>query len=133
RRAQVLLAGSRRVAVSPRRRVPLKLRAGFELLIARVHLGAGQRTEAVHAEFFAAETAHYGAVDDGATQIEEIDVAVTRINPARRKIADEPAGEAVARARGVEHIIEQVAGHHEVAVAPEQDRAVLAALDAAGM
>ena len=45
------------------------------------------------------------------------------------QIADEAAGETVARAGGIENLFEQIAGNHEVRVAMEQNGAVFAALD----
>ena len=56
-------------------------------------------------------------------------MVVLQIEALLRQIADEAAGEAIARAGGIEDIFQQIAGHHEVGVAAEQHGAVLAALD----
>src|SRR4249920_1764497 len=87
----------------------LKSRAVLELPIARLDFVAGERAEAVHPEFFAAETPHHRSVDDGAAQLGEVDVAARGIDPASRQVADESAGETVARAGGIEHVVQQVA------------------------
>ena len=45
------------------------------------------------------------------------------------QVADEAAGEAIARAGGIEDFLQQIARNDEMPVAMEQDGAVLAALD----
>ena len=101
----------------------------FELLIAGLDFFAGQGAEAVHAELLAAEAAHHGTVDHGAAQFGKIEIAVGGRDAAPGQVADEAAGEAIARAGGVEDVFQQIARHHEVVVAAEQDGAVFAALD----
>src|SRR5205814_5013511 len=84
-------------------RADLEVRAGFEFLVAAIDFCPGKRPEAVHSEFFAAETAHYGTVDNGAAQLRYIDVAVLQLDAASRQVADEAARETIARAGRVEH------------------------------
>src|SRR5581483_8478836 len=103
--------------------------AGFKLSIPAFDLLARERAETVDSEFLAAEAAHHRAVDDGALQLVEGKIAVRRGDAASGEVADEAARETVAGACGVEHVLQEVAGGHEVAAAAEQDRAVLAALD----
>ena len=103
--------------------------AAPELLVTRLDFVAGQGAEAVHSELLAAEAAHNRTVDHGAAQFGEIDIAVGGRDAAAGEIADEAAGEAIARAGGVEDIFQQIARRHEVAAAAEQDGAVFAALD----
>src|ERR1035441_3634835 len=73
------------------------------------------------AEFLAAEAAHDGSVDHGAPQFGEIEIAVMGREAAARQIADEAAGEGIARAGRVEYVFQQIARHHEVLAAAEQD------------
>src|ERR1035438_1477142 len=86
-----------------------KLKRGvvFELLIAGLDCFTGQGAEAVHPELFAAEAAHDGTVDDGAAQFGKVEIAVGGRDAAAGQIADEAAGETIARARGVEDILQQ--------------------------
>src|SRR5690349_5827839 len=111
----------------------LKRGAGFELVITRLDLVAGQRPEPVHAELFAAEAAHDRSVDDGALQFGKIQISVAGRNAPAREVADEAAGEGIARAGRVEDVLEQVARRDEVAAAAEQDGAILAPLDDQGV
>ena len=101
-------------------------------MIAGIDLGARERAEAVHAELFAAEAAHDGAVDHGTAQFGEVHRAGFGIDTAPGQVADEAAGEAVARAGGIEDILQQVTRGHEVAAVTEEDGTVLAALDDQG-
>src|SRR4051794_19744969 len=103
--------------------------AGFKLSIPAFDLLARERAETVDSEFLAAEAAHYRAVDDGAFELVEGEVAIRRGDAASGEVADEAAGEAVAGAGRVENVFEEVAGRHEVTASAEQDRAILAALD----
>src|SRR5438270_11157234 len=91
----------------------------LELLIAAIDLFTGQGAEAIHPELFATEASHDGAVDDGAAQVGKIDIAIAGRNALSREVADEAAREAIARSGGVEHILEQIAGHHEALVLAE--------------
>src|SRR5437016_6360883 len=77
----------------------------FELLIARLDFIACQSAEAIHAEFFAAKTAHKAPVNHGAPQVGELNLAIGERDSLPRQITDESASEAVARARGVEHVL----------------------------
>ena len=58
-----------------------------------------------------------------------VGVAVFQVEPATCKISEETAGEGVARAGGIEHILEQVSGHDEVPFGAKQDGAIFSALD----
>src|SRR5450759_2113034 len=107
----------------------LKRGVVLELLITGLDLFTGQRAETVHPELFAAETAHHGTVDHGAAQFGKVEIAVGRRDAPAGQIADEAAGEAIARARRVENVFQQIARDHEVLALAEQNRAVLAALD----
>ena len=53
----------------------------------------------------------------------------SRDRPAAGEIRHEPAGERVARAGGIEHLLERIGRHVEGAVGLDQQRAVLALLD----
>src|SRR5271165_1967331 len=99
-----------------------KLGEGAKLAEALVDFGAIQRTETFDAELFATEAPHDRAVDDGAAQLAGIDVTVLQIETFFGQVADKAAGEAVARARGIEDFFEQVARDDEVGSAMEQDR-----------
>src|ERR1035438_8542558 len=110
-------------------RSALKRGVVFELLIAGLDFFTGQGAEAVHPELLAAEAAHDGTVDHGAAQFGKIEIAVGGRDAAAGQITDEAAGEAIARAGGVEDILQQIARDHEVLALAEQDGAVLAALD----
>src|ERR1039457_143406 len=116
-------------ASAPRTRKTLKRGVVFELLITGLDFFTGQGAKTVDAEFLAAEAAHDGSVDHGAPQFGEIEVAVMGREAAAGQVADEAAGEGIARARRVEDVFQQIARHHEVLAAAEQDGAVLAALD----
>src|ERR1035437_7402472 len=107
----------------------LKRGVVFELLIAGLDLFTGQGAETVHPELFAAEAAHHGAVDHGAAQFGKVEIAARGRDAPAGQIADEPAGEAIACARRVEDVFQQIARDHEVLAAAEQNGAVLAALD----
>src|ERR1035437_3727644 len=111
----------------------LKRGVVFELLIAGLDLFTGQRAEPVYPELLAAETAHDGTVNHGAAQFGEFEIAVQRGDAAAGQIADEAAGEAIARAGRVEDVFQQIARDHEVLALAEQDGAVLAALDHQGV
>ena len=91
----------------------------FELLIAGLDVFAGEGTEAVYAELFAAEASHDGAIDDGTPQFREIEFATIRGKAAAGEIADEAAGEAIARTGGVEDVVEKIAGDNEMIAAVE--------------
>src|ERR1017187_980358 len=120
---------------SPQSRTPpaLKVGAVLELGIARIDFLAGEGSETLHTELFAAEATHYGAVDYGAAQIGEIEMALLEVEAAAGEIADEATGEGIARTGGVEDGFQQVAGNHKMAAAVEQDGAVFAALDDEGL
>src|ERR1035437_5491045 len=107
----------------------LKRGVVFELLIAGLDLFTGQAAETVHPELFAAEAAHHGAVEHGAAQFGKVESAARGRDAPAGQIADEAAGEAIARARRVEDVFQQIARDHEVLAAAEQDGAVLAALN----
>src|SRR5262245_28557423 len=93
--------------------------AVFEFLITRLDLAAGQGPEAIDAKLLAAVAPHDGAVDDRASQLGHLDMAVVRVDPLARQITDKAAGKTIARAGGVEDVFEQVARRHEMAVAVE--------------
>src|SRR5689334_18160458 len=97
----------------------LKRRAAFEFLVAAIDLRAIQSAETIHPELFAAEAAHHRSVDHRAPQLGHIEVAIARVRTRGSKIADETAGEAVACSGWIEDVLQQVAGHHEVAIAAE--------------
>src|SRR5690242_1350126 len=103
------------------RTAALKRGARFKFAIARLDFLAGERAEAVHPELLAAEAAHDGAVDDGPLELGEVELAVLRRDAASGEVADEAAGEAIARAGRVEDLFEEVAGGHEMAVAAEEN------------
>src|ERR1017187_1942217 len=110
-------------------RSALKRGVVFELLIAGLDFFTGQGAEAVHPELLAAEAAHDGTVDYGAAQIGKIDLAVGRADAVAGQIADETAGEAIARPGGVEDVFQQIARDHEMLALAEQNRAILTALN----
>src|SRR5579863_2230447 len=100
-----------------------------ELFEAGIDLRGFQRAESLHAEAFAAEASHDGAVDDGAAKFTPADVIGLQIEALLRQVADEAAREAIAGAGGIEDVFKQVAGHDEQGVVPEQHGAKFAAFD----
>src|SRR5260370_32253558 len=107
----------------------LKRGAVLELLITGLDFFTGQGAEAVHPELLAAEAAHDGTVDDGAPQFGKLEIAVRGRDTLAGQIAEEAAGEAIARAGGIEDVFQQIARHHEVLVAADKGGGILAALD----
>src|SRR4051794_1684760 len=87
----------------------LEVREGLELLVARIDLRPRQSAEALHAKLLAAEAAQDGTVDNGASQLFPVDLRIFQIEPAGCKRANEPAGEAVARARRIKYLVEKIA------------------------
>src|SRR5580658_5924460 len=120
---------SLRMPAQVRSRRVSKLGEYPELLEAGVDVGASQGPEALDAEFFAAKAAQHGAVDYGPAQVLRVDMAGFEIETAFGEIADESAGEAIARAGRVEDILQQIAGDYKMFVAMKKDGAVFAALD----
>src|SRR5579871_6610246 len=100
-----------------------------ELFEAGIDLRGFQRAESLHAETFAAEASHDGPVDHGAAQLASADVIAFQIETLLRQIADKAAGKAISRTGLIEDVFEQIAGHHEHRIVPEQHRAIFAALD----
>src|SRR5262249_36995608 len=98
-------------------------------LIAGLDFVAGECPEAIHAKLLATEAAHHGPINDRAAQVGKVDLTVVRRNTLAGKVSDEAASKAIARAGGIEHVFQQVAGDHEVAVAAEEDGTVFSALD----
>src|SRR5258708_19560949 len=105
-----------------------KFRELPELPEAPVDLLARQRPKAVDAEFLAAEAAQDRSINDGAPQLLLVDMSLLQIAPLFGQIADEAAGETVARARRIEDFLQQVPRNHEVPIAPEQATSLLAHL-----
>src|ERR1017187_1643917 len=103
---------------------PLKRRAVLEFLLPRFDFLASQRAETVDSELLTTETAHYRAVDHGATQVREIDLRAVHRDAAARQVAHEAACKTVARAGGVEHAFQQISRRHEVTLPAEQHGAV---------
>src|ERR1035441_4045300 len=99
----------------------LKRGVVFELLIAGLDFFTGQGAETVHPELFAAEAAHDGTVDHGAAQFGKLEIAVGGRDAAAGQLADDTAGEAIARAGRVEDVFQQIARDHEVLALAEQD------------
>src|ERR1035437_4534732 len=107
----------------------LKRGVVLELLITGIDFFTGQGAEPVHPEFLATEAAHDGTVNHGAAQFGKIEFSVGGRDAAARQMANETAGEAIARAGRVEDVFQQIARDHEVLTAAEQDGAVLATID----
>src|ERR1700690_4320547 len=84
-----------------------RLKAGefFELVEAGIDLRAGQGPKTVHAKLFAAEAAHHRTVDDGAADLGDGGV-VLDVEAAAGHVSEEAAGEGIARAGGIEHVLE---------------------------
>src|ERR1017187_5286776 len=116
-------------ASAPTTARPLKRGVVLELLITGLDLFTGQGAETVHPELLAAEAAHDGTVNHGAPQFGKVEIAVGGRRAAARQVADEPARKAIARPGRVEYVFQQIARHHEVLAAAEQNRPVLAAFD----
>ena len=57
------------------------------------------------------------AIDDRAAEFLGVDLAVVEVEALLGQIADEAAGEAIARAGRIENLFEQIAGNHEVELA----------------
>ncbi len=100
-----------------------------EFFEAGVDFFASQGAEAVHAEFFAAETSHDGAVDDSSAEVAAAEVAGFEVEALGREIAEESARETVACACGVENVFEKVARHDEEGIAAEEHRSVFSAFN----
>src|ERR1035438_5877890 len=94
-------------ASAPSTRKTLKRGVVFELLITGLDFFTGQGAKTVHAEFLAAEAAHDGSVDHGAAQFGEIEIAVMGREAAAGQVADEAAGEGIARAGRVEDVFQE--------------------------
>src|SRR5690349_19137126 len=109
--------------------VLLKRGAVLEFLIACLDFVASKCAKPVHPEFLTAETSHHRSVDYRTPQLFESDHAIFGNHARARQIADEAAGEAVARASRVEHVFEQIPGHHEVTAAMKHHGAIFAAFD----
>ncbi len=62
-------------------------------------------------------------------QFVNIEVSVAEIETALGQVADETAGEAIARAGRIKDIFQQITRDHEKRIAPEEHRAIFAALD----
>src|ERR1051326_1845967 len=101
-----------------------KLRELPKFSEACVDFGTSQRFEASDAEHLAAETPHDRSINHGAAEVLLVDMALLEIATFLGKVADEPAGETIARTGRVEHLFEQIARHHEMRIAAEQDGAV---------
>src|SRR6185312_15155944 len=69
------------------------------------------------------------AVIYGASQVCHVGPSVVRFDALACEITHEAAGEAIARARWVEHVFQQKARRHEVFLAVKENRAIFAALD----
>src|ERR1700690_4424104 len=94
-----------------------RLEAGefFELVEAGIDLRAGQGSKTVHAELFAAEAAHHRSVGDATTDLLKR-VVVLDVQVEAGHVSEEPAGKGIARAGRIEDVVQQVAGHNEVAL-----------------
>src|SRR5215472_16854075 len=121
-------AATARIADLPRE-LRSERREVTEFLEAGIDFTARQSAEPVDAEFLAAEAAHHRAVNHRTADFVVIGPGIFQINPLSRKVTHESAGETIARSGGIENVFEQVAGNHEVPVAPPEDRAVFSALD----
>src|SRR5207249_4653262 len=82
-----------------------------------------------YSELFATKASHHRSVDDGPAQVGVRNLPVARVDTLSGQIADIASGEAVAGAGGIEHLLQEIAGNHEVGVLAEQDSPVFAALD----
>src|SRR5258708_20308291 len=91
-----------------------EIREGFELAIAVIDFRVVERAEAIRPELFAAEAAHHRSINDRPAEHLVIELAVLRADALLRQVAHESAREAVARAGGIEYIIQQKPGHDEV-------------------
>src|SRR5579863_4211563 len=98
----------------------LKRRELAELFESSIDLRACERAETLHAKAFAAEAPQHGAVNDGAAQHAAVDVIPFQAEPVLGQIADEAAGKAVAGAGRIEDVLQQIPGHDEVGIVPEQ-------------
>src|SRR5208282_3831428 len=76
-------------------------------LRARVNLFSGEAAETLQAEFLHRETTHHRAMDHGAAQRGVVDFA------GGSEGAHEAPGEAVARARGIAHMVQRHGGGSE--------------------
>src|SRR5262245_58096637 len=104
-----------------------KFRQGHELPIAALDVVARERTHAPPAEILDHEGREDAAVDDRAAEVAPVGAL------GRGEIAEKAAREAVARPRGVEHLLQRERRNGEHRLRREEDRAVLPALDEDGL
>src|SRR5579859_3423066 len=100
-----------------------------ELFKSGIDFFTRERAEALHAEAFAAEASHHGPVNHRAAQHAAADVVAIQAEAVFGQIADESAGETIARASGIENVLQQIPRNDEIRIAAEQHGAVFAALD----
>src|SRR5580658_561709 len=81
-----------------------------------IDLFTGKIAEALNTKLLAAEAAHNGAIDDGAVQFSNIELAIAQIETAFRQVADKPSSKTVARTGGIENVFQQITGNHEESV-----------------
>src|SRR5580692_7341543 len=93
--------------------IALKIRESAEFFEAGIDFGSREGAESLHAKAFAAEAPHHGAVDDRAAQFSAADVVLLQVETLLRQVADEASREAVPRAGGIEHILQQITRNHE--------------------
>src|SRR5258706_11824506 len=100
--SRIKMKGSRRQQSHPSRDrmerfcdALLKFRAVFELLKARVDLGARQAAEAIDSELLATKTAQNRSVDHRAAQIGVRDLAGAWINSLSGQISDKSSGKTI--------------------------------------
>src|SRR4030088_1568287 len=85
-----------------------------ELFKSGIDFFTRERAKALHAEAFAAKTSHDRPIDHRAAEHAAADVVALQAKAVLGQIADESAGETIARAGGIENVLEQVAGHDEI-------------------
>src|SRR5207244_3047209 len=90
----------------------LERRKFAEFFETPVDLGASQRAEALHTKLLAAKATHDRSVDHGPAQVAPRDVIGFQIEALLRQVPDEPAGETIACAGGIEDVLEQVTRHN---------------------
>src|SRR5579862_2092173 len=105
-----------------RRELPEFFKAGIDLF-------ARQSAKTLRAEALAAETAHDGAVNNGAADF----VRVFERTVLPGQVTHESAGKTVSGAGWIEHVFQQIARHYEVSVFTPQQRSVFTALDHGGV
>src|SRR6476661_6485844 len=109
--------------------VALEVGERLELLVARIDLRSRQSSESIYAELLTAKATHDGPVNHGTRKFFAIHVVIFQIEPASRERTHETTRKTIARACGIENLVEKVARHNEELVVAKEHRPIFAAFD----